>query len=100
MTRKLIFRPEAEAEVVAAATWYEEQSPSLAARFAGAFRSTLAKIVDNPFQYQIVEDDLRRAPLGRYPYGILYAPSDDEIVIVSCFHGKRDPANWRERLKR
>jgi len=98
MTRELVVRPEAEAEVVEAATWYEQQSPGLAARLAEAFRSTLAKVVDNPLQYQIVEDDMRRAPLGRYPYGIV--ASDDEIVILSCFHGRRDPAKWRERLRR
>jgi len=100
MTRSLIIRPEAEAEVVDAATWYEQKSPTLAARFAAEFRTALAKIVDNPFQYQIVDVVMRRVPLAGFPYGLLYVASDDEIVILPCFHGRRDPAKWRERLPR
>lgn len=99
MTRKFVIRPEAEAEVIEAATWYEQKNRTLAARFAQEFRSTLAKVVNNPLQYQIVEDEIRRAPVAGFSYGILYVASDDEVVILSCFHGRRDPARWRERLR-
>jgi plasmid stabilization system protein ParE len=97
MTRNFVIRPEAEAEAIEAATWYEQKHRALAARFAQEFRSTLAKVVNNPLQYRIVEDEIRRAPVAGFPYGILYVASDDEIVILSCFHGRRDPARWRER---
>jgi plasmid stabilization system protein ParE len=100
MTRTFIIRPEAEAEVIEAATWYQQKSQALAARFAQEFRSTLARVVNNPLRYQIIEDEMRRAPVAGFPYGILYVASDDELVILSCFHGRRDPARWRERLKR
>ncbi len=100
MTRTFVLRPEAEAEVIEAATWYEQKNQALAARFVQEFRSTLARVVDNPFQYQIVEDEMRRAPLVGFPYGILYVVSDDDIVVLSCFHDRRDPARWRERLTR
>lgn len=100
MKRALVFRPEAEAEVIEAVSWYEDKAPTLAARFAQQFRSTLAGIVEYPLQYQIVEDEIRRAPIADFPYGILYVASDDEIVILSCFHGRRDPDRWRERSKR
>ncbi|HEY5279008.1 MAG TPA: type II toxin-antitoxin system RelE/ParE family toxin [Pseudolabrys sp.] len=100
MTRKFAIRLEAEAEATDAATWYEQKSQTLAARFAREFRSTLARIIGNPFQYQIIEDEMRRAPLAGFPYGILYVVSDDEVVILSCFHGSRDPAGWREPLPR
>jgi plasmid stabilization system protein ParE len=100
MTRKLVIRPEAEAEVIEAATWYEHRDRTLAARFALVFRSLMTRIVDNPFQYQIVEDDMRRAPVHGFPYGIMYVTTDDEIVILSCFHGRRNPARWRERLRK
>lgn len=100
MTRTLIIRPQAEAEVIEAATWYEQTSQTLAARFTQEFRSALARIVDNPLQYQIVDDEMRRAPLAGFPYGLLYVATDDEIVILSCFLGRRDPARWREPLPR
>jgi plasmid stabilization system protein ParE len=49
MTRKVVIRPAAEAEVIDAATWYEQKSQTLAARFAREFRSALARIVNNLF---------------------------------------------------
>lgn len=100
MTRNLVFRPEAEVEAIEAATWYEQKSRELAVRFVRELRAALDRILDNPHRYQIVEDDMRRAPVAGFPHGILYVASDDEIVVLSCFHGRRDPATWRERLQR
>jgi len=87
----------AETELADAAAWYEEQGPGLGADFFDAFDAALAAIRRNPFQYQIVEEEIRRAPLRRFPYSVMYAVSDDELLILSCFHGHRDPARWRER---
>jgi len=97
MSRKLIVRPEAEGEAFEAALWYEERSPRSGANFTKAFRSALSKVVENPLQYLTIDEDMRRAPVGNYPHGLLYAVSDDEIIILSCFHGRRDPAIWRKR---
>ena len=46
MIRKFVIRPEAEAEVIEAATWYEQKSQTLSARFAQEFRSTLARVLN------------------------------------------------------
>jgi plasmid stabilization system protein ParE len=99
MTRGLVIRPEAEADAIEAASWYEQKSKASAARFVRELRSALEKIINNPLQYQTVEFEMRRAPVAGFPYGILYVVSDEEIVVLSCFHGKRDPARRRERLK-
>jgi plasmid stabilization system protein ParE len=93
MTRAFVIRPNAEAEVMEAVDWYGERSPNLAARFSREFRATLARIGDNPFQYQLIDDEIRRAPVAGFQYGVLYVASDNEIVILSCCHGRRDPAN-------
>ena len=100
MSRKLIVRAEAEREVFEAASWYEERNPRSAVEFVEAFRTAMAQVAENPLQYQIVEDDIRRAPVGKYPYGLLYVGTDDEVIILSCFHGRRNPAVWRGLLKR
>jgi plasmid stabilization system protein ParE len=99
MTRKFVIRAEAEAEAIEAAAWYEQKSPTLGARFSREFRSTLAKVVSNPLQYQRIDDQIRRAPVAGFPYGVLYAASDDEIVILSCFHGRRDPKRWQSHKR-
>jgi len=97
--RALIIRPDAEAELMEAVDWYEQRNPDAAARFARQFGATLSRIVDNPLQYQLIDDEIRRAPVAGFQYGLLYVASDDEIVILSCFHPRRDPANWRDRIR-
>ena len=100
MTRKFFILAEAEAQVSEAAIWYEQRSKASATKFVSAFRSILEKISDNPLLYQIIDSEIRRAPLAGFPYGLLYAVSDEEIIVLSCFHGRRNPERWRERLKR
>ena len=98
MTRRFVIRPEAEAELIEAATWYEQKSPTLATRFAQD-GSTLTKVVNNPLLFQLIDNEIRRAPVAGFPYRVLYAVSDDEIVILSCFHGRRDPKRWQSRTR-
>jgi toxin ParE1/3/4 len=63
------------------------------------FQRTIESIVRNPFQYQLIHGKARRANLGKFPYGLIYTVSDREIVIVSCFHGRRNPKRWQDRLR-
>ena len=84
MSRTIIILAEAETEVLEAALWYEQQNPQVAKRFIDAFRTAFVRISGHPFQYQLVEEDIRRAPLGGFPHGLLYAVTDDHVVILSC----------------
>jgi plasmid stabilization system protein ParE len=99
MKRTLIIQPEAEAEMAEAADWYEKRGKGLGADFLRAVDSTVAAIFRNPFQYQTVEGELRRAGLRRFPYSLIYIASDRELNIVACFHGHRDPRRWRDRTR-
>lgn len=47
MTRKIIVRPEAEAEVQAAFDWYEEQSDGLGFEFLRAMEACLSGVTRN-----------------------------------------------------
>ena len=99
MTRKFVILADAEAQVSEAAIWYEQRNKASATKFVSAFRSALEKISDNPLLYQTIDNEIRRAPVAGFPYGLLYAVSDEEIIVLSCFHGRRNPERWRERLK-
>jgi plasmid stabilization system protein ParE len=97
MTRRLVFRLQARSDIAQAMAWYETQSPGLGADFLRAVEVSAAAIQHNPFQYQKVHGDWRRVPLRRFPYGLIYEPSDDEIVVLACVHGRRNPKQRRER---
>jgi hypothetical protein len=60
-----------------------------------AVDSALEVIKEDPFQFQLVYGPVRRANIRRYPHGLMYIVLDREVVL-SCFHGRRDPARWQE----
>ena len=97
MSRELVIRPEAEAEMVEAGDWYDREKPGLGIRFALAVSNTITAIERNPLQYQAVWAQFRRAGIARFPYSLIYRVSDQAIIVVSCFHGRRNPAVWKKR---
>lgn len=97
MSRKLIIEPEAEAEIGEARDWYEERAFGLGMDFVRAVDLSILSIQDNPFQYQIVWRRFRRAGIARFPYGLIYNVSEDAIVVLSCFHDRRNPKIWKNR---
>jgi toxin ParE1/3/4 len=98
MTRRVVLRSDAEADIDAAAAWLEERSPRSAARFWRAVEEALQRLQGNPFQYQRVIGQARRAPLRDFGYALFYVVLEDEIVVVACMHGSRHPKRWQERI--
>ena len=96
--RRLVLRPEAEAELAEAVDWYEARGKGLGADFLRAVDAAIAAILRNPEMYPIVFLTARRAVLRRFPYNLIYVASDDEIVVHACMHGRRDPRRWQERI--
>jgi plasmid stabilization system protein ParE len=97
MKRRLTLRPQAEIEIGEAAVWYEGCGVGLGHDFLKAIDTALAAIQENPLQYQIISGELRRAGVRRFPYSLIYRCRDQEIIVVGCTHGRRDPQRWRER---
>ncbi|MGD9921483.1 MAG: type II toxin-antitoxin system RelE/ParE family toxin [Pseudorhodoplanes sp.] len=99
MSRTVVLLPDAEVELSEAAAWYAKENPQVAKRFNDANEAAIVKLGNNPLQYQVVDGDLRRAPLTRFPHGLLYWAAPGTVVIASCFHGRRNPSEWRNRIK-
>ena len=98
MNYEVLLRPEAEADVRDAYQWYEAQDAGLGEEFLRAVDARLAAIQRNPFSYAAVHRDVRRGMLRRFPYGIFYFVEADRIVVLACFHVRRDPRQWQDRL--
>jgi toxin ParE1/3/4 len=92
--RTLVLRPQLRTDVIEAARWYEEQAEGLGADFLRAVEVAIATVQHSPFQYQEVYGTVRRVRLRRFPYLVAYYISNDEIVVVGCMHGHRDPKSW------
>ena len=96
MIRGVIFRPEAQGEVLAVGRWYDARRAALGVDFAAEVRATVDRIVENPWAYQRVRGETRRAVLNRFPYALYYRVTVEEIVVLAV-HGRQDPSRWRRR---
>ena len=92
---RLVFRPEAQDELLAAQAWYEARSPGLGFEFGRAVETAAARALRMPFAFPDIEDGFRRVVFSRFPYSLIYRPTDSELVVISCFHHRRRPGSWR-----
>ena len=84
MTRTLIVRPEAEADLAASKLWYEEQHEGLGARFLGEVDATFRRIESSPMAFSFVRGRLRRALLRRFPFGVFYVLTAGTSSSLRC----------------
>ena len=95
---RLSYHPEAEAELVEAAEFYESRSPGLGARFLREFDAAVVEVERSPGLWPVVEGDLRRHTMRRFPFSIYYRVRPDELRILVIMHHSRHPDSWRNRL--
>lgn len=92
------FHPEAEAELLEVARYYEEQAPGLGEEFLGEIERVLAVLKTHPEIGAPAESGTRRAFTRRFPYAVVYLPESSRIVVVAIAHFHRHPDYWRRRL--
>ena len=93
----LVIPPEAEAEIVAAYDYYEMVTKGLGNAFLLAVEACFDGIQRAVEMYAVLHKDIRRGLLRRFPYGIFYLVEPEQIVILACFHARRDPKQWQRR---
>lgn len=98
MSRRLIVRPEAEAEMADAFDWYEDRVPGLGSAFLLCVDAVFSSIVRSPQQYPRVHKSIRRALIRRFPYSVFFVDDDERVVVLSVFHAKRNPKRWQDRI--
>lgn len=97
MTRPLFLRPEAKLDIREAFDWYEGERPGLGQDFLDEARKALRRVHEHPLRYPKIRGETRRSLLNRFPFSILYVVEEDRVVVIACFHGKRDPRIWQVR---
>jgi len=92
------FHPDAKAEFFAAINYYENVEAGLGFDFSVETFSAVQNIVDYPTAWPILEGDVRRCLINRFPYGVLYSIEQDEVYILAVMHLHRDPDYWKGRV--
>ena len=98
MTRSLRIQPQAELDVSDAAAWYEEQRPGLGIELLQELDSVMQRVVQSPFQFPLIQNEVRRALLRRFPYSAYFRVSDETVDLIAVLHQHRDPSTWQQRI--
>ena len=103
MRLALRVHPEAAAELLAAAQWYETEHSSLGADFLTEVSTTEQYVLDWPDASPVspgwVElPVIRTAAVRVFPYRVLYYRTSSSVVIVAYAHHRRRPRCWQHRL--
>ncbi len=95
---RLIYHPDAEAELMEAAQFYERRVSTLGVQFLDATDHAMAIILDAPDRWSILEENVRHYLMPRFPFVIYYRVLSDHIRILAFKHQSRHPNYWRYRL--
>jgi len=66
--------------------------PHLADEFYSELSSLIRRASQNPGRFRIIQGDLRRANLKRFPYHFLFREIGDSLRILVVRHHRRDPS--------
>ena len=70
---------------------------ALGDQLVSAVGATVESISKRPRRFPTIYRNRRRAFVRRFPYGIIFEVQEQRIVVIACFHYKRNPKRWRLR---
>lgn len=91
------FHPQAEAEFIAAAKYYESQQKNLGQRFISSVEAGVARINSNPRLFPAIAQDIRQCLTRTFPFGIVFRDTGEQLEIIAIMHLKREPGYWKKR---
>jgi toxin ParE1/3/4 len=97
MTRPVVLRPEAEADLESTHSFYEERLDGLGDGFLECVSEQLDRIALAPEQFGFVGKNVRFVLLRRFPHVIYYRVHPDRVEILAVLHGRRAASAWRRR---
>jgi plasmid stabilization system protein ParE len=90
----MLFRPEAEADLAAAVSFYEDKRPGLGRDLIAAVERALAAIEEAPGAQPLFHHGHahRRYKLARFPVVIVFSEDEAQAVtVIAVAHAKQPP---------
>lgn len=95
---KYAFHPDAEIEFDQAIEYYEQCAKGLGYDFSIEVYAAIKRAACYPKAWSVIEDEIRRTLVRRFPYGVLYSEENDGVFIVAVMHLHREPDYWKNRF--
>jgi len=94
----MTFDEPAIAELAAARDQHNAEREGLGTEFLDEFDAVLVRIHAMPRRFPLVGDTrFRRALFKRFPYCVVYWPSDEVISVLAVAHQHAEPLYWLHR---
>jgi plasmid stabilization system protein ParE len=87
----IVVRPLAERDLLEAQLWYEDKNTGLGEQFRSRVDDVLEILVKMPLIFPTVHREVRRAAVKKFPYILYYTVQQQRVLILGCFHARRDP---------
>jgi plasmid stabilization system protein ParE len=102
MTFKVITEAEAERDWHEAVMWYDEREPGVGDRLNVAIRAVLQTLARQPERFSRATRLTHKAKMPPpWPYSVDFTVNTEhrEVKVLAVWHGARNPAELRRRLK-
>jgi plasmid stabilization system protein ParE len=102
MTFTVIVEADAERDWDEAVIWYDEREPGVSHRFNVAMRAVLHTLARQPERFSLATRLTHKAKVPPpWPYSIYFTINTKhlEVKVLAIWHGARNPAELRRRLK-
>jgi len=101
MNRRLIVRPEAEADLSDATAWYDSRESDLGLGLLSEVRSAIARALKHPESFTRVRRNptVRRVLTRRFPYRVFFVDRPDAVVVFAVLHAAQHDRVWKHRVE-
>lgn len=91
------YHPSVQRDVNGILKYYDGISVKLADGFWEELTTRIEDAAKNPSRFHLIDLDLRRANLKRFPYHFLFRLLPGKIRVIAVRHNRRHPDHGRER---
>lgn len=95
---KRIFLEPAQQELDDSITFYNQQLEGLGDKFLTEVLKTIDLIQKYPNAWQQLSNRVRRCLVKGFPYGVVYAILDNNLIIIAIANLHRKPNYWSDRV--
>ncbi|HEY2328837.1 MAG TPA: type II toxin-antitoxin system RelE/ParE family toxin [Verrucomicrobiae bacterium] len=102
MSFRVVIEDEAEREFAEAVVFYDEHEPGVGQRFAKELQKVFKTVCQDPDRFSFASRLTQKAKMPEpWPYSIYFVVKrkTSEVIISTIWHGARNPAELRRRLK-
>ena len=94
---KLEFHRAADAELRAAALFYEDRVPGLGEQFLNEVEYACSRLGEHQALGPRLDPEHRRLGLRRFPFALIYRVKTSKVQVIAVAHDRRKPEYWKRR---